>query len=53
MFGVGVLGDDPLVADGAMTIKGGAVAAPTGPGLGLTLDEAALKRMTLSEIVVA
>lgn len=53
VFGVGVLGDDPLVADGAMTIKGGAVAVPTGPGLGLTLDEAALKRMTLSEIVVA
>jgi muconate cycloisomerase len=52
VFGAGALGPDPLVAEGAMTIKDGKAAVPTGPGLGLTLDEAALKRMTLSETVV-
>jgi muconate cycloisomerase len=52
VFGVGALGSDPLVADGAMTIKDGRAAVPLGPGLGLTLDEAALKRMTLSQAVV-
>jgi len=51
-FGVGVLGDDPLIADGAMAIVDGAVAVPTGPGLGLTLDETALERMTLQKTVV-
>lgn len=47
VFGAGVLGPDPLVADGGFTIVDGAVAVPTGPGLGLTLDEEALRRMTL------
>lgn len=51
-FGVGVLGDDPLIADGAMSIVDGAVAVPTGPGLGLTIDEKALERMTLEKVVV-
>lgn len=51
-FGVGGLADDPLVAEGAMVLKDGKVTVPTGPGLGLTLDEAALKRMTLAEFEV-
>jgi muconate cycloisomerase len=53
VFGAGVLGDDPLVADGAMSIKDGAVATPTKPGLGLTLNEDALKRMTLAEYSIS
>jgi len=52
IFGVGTMGPDPLVADGAMTIRDGAVSVPTGPGLGLTLDEKALERMTLQTSVV-
>jgi muconate cycloisomerase len=52
VFGAGVLGDDPLVAEGALSIKDGKTIVPTGPGLGLTLDEAALKRMTLHEFAV-
>lgn len=52
IFGVGTMGPDPLVADGAMTIRDGAVTVPTGPGLGLTLDEKALERMTLQTSVV-
>lgn len=53
VFGVGPMGPDPLVADGAMRIVDGKVVVPTGPGLGLTLDEAALERMTLQKTVVA
>jgi muconate cycloisomerase len=53
VFGAGVLGDDPLVADGAMKIENGAVATPTKPGLGLTLNEDALKRMTLAEYSIS
>lgn len=53
VFGAGVLGDDPLVADGGFAIADGAVAVPTGPGLGLTLDEDALRRMTLLHVDVA
>ena len=52
IFGVGTMGDDPLVADGAMSIRDGAVTVPTGPGLGLTLDEKALDRMTLQTSIV-
>lgn len=52
VFGVGTMGHDPLVADGAMTIRDGSIIVPTGPGLGLVLDEAALERMTLQQTVV-
>jgi muconate cycloisomerase len=52
VFGAGVLGDDPLIADGAMRIEDGAVSVPTGPGLGLTVDQAALDRMTLHKVEV-
>jgi len=52
IFGVGGSVPDPLVADGAMVVKDGAVAVPLGPGLGLTLDEAALEKMTLQKLVV-
>ena len=52
VFGAGVMGPDPLVAEGGFTIVDGAVAVPTAPGLGLTLDEDALKRMTLLHVDV-
>ncbi len=52
VFGAGVLGDDPLIAEGGFVIKDGAVTVPTGPGLGMTLDEKALERMTLSHCTV-
>lgn len=51
-FGVGPMGPDPLVSEGAMIISDGCVVVPTGPGLGLSLDEAALERMTLQMTVV-
>jgi len=53
VFGAGVMGDDPLVAEGGFRIVDGQVAVPTGPGLGLTLDEQALERMTLLTEVVS
>jgi L-Ala-D/L-Glu epimerase len=52
VFGAGALGEDPLIAEGGFAIKDGAVDVPTGPGLGLILDEAALERMTLQCEVV-
>jgi len=52
VFGAGVMGPDPLVAEGGFTIVDGAVSVPTTPGLGLTLDEDALKRMTLLHVDV-
>jgi muconate cycloisomerase len=52
VFGLNALAQDPLSADSDFTIKDGAVAVPTGPGLGLTLDEKALERLTLKQVVV-
>jgi L-Ala-D/L-Glu epimerase / N-acetyl-D-glutamate racemase len=51
-FGVGPLGPDPLVAEGAMVLRDGKVSMPTGPGLGLKLDETALEKLTLRKVVV-
>jgi muconate cycloisomerase len=52
-FGVGPLGPDPLVTEGAMTLKDGEVAVPSGPGLGLKLDEKMLEKLTLKKATVA
>ncbi len=52
VFGAGVLGPDPLIAEGDLKIVDGAVAVPDRPGLGLTIDEDALKRMTLTSFEV-
>ena len=52
-FGVGPLGPDPLVADGAMSIKDGKVSVPKGPGLGLTLDDKTLEKLTLKKVAVS
>ena len=52
-FGVGPLGPDPLVADGAMSVKDGKIAMPKGPGLGLTLDDKALEKLTLKKVAVS
>ena len=52
IFGLGVLGPDPLVPDTDFKIKDGHVAPPTGPGLGVVVDEQAVKRHTLKREVV-
>ena len=47
IFGLGVIGPDPLVGDTDFAIRDGHVAPPSGPGFGITIDEAALDRCTL------
>ena len=36
------------IADGALTINNGTVALPAGPGLGITVDEAAVERLRIA-----
>jgi muconate cycloisomerase len=47
VFGLNTIGPDPLVPDTDFVVRDGHVDVPTGPGLGITLDEAALKKHTL------
>jgi muconate cycloisomerase len=52
VMGLGTLARDPLAEESDFNIKDGAVPVPTGPGLGLTLDEKALARMTLKQVTI-
>ena len=52
IFGLGVLGPDPLVAESDFVIREGHVTPPNGPGLGVTVDVEALDRMTMAKEVV-
>lgn len=47
IFGLGVNGDDPLVPETDFRVRDGMVTVPTGPGLGVTIDERVLDRLTL------
>jgi L-alanine-DL-glutamate epimerase-like enolase superfamily enzyme len=47
IFGLGVIGPDPLVSHSDFVVKDGHVAPPSGPGLGITVDETALNSLTL------
>jgi muconate cycloisomerase len=51
-FGLNTIAQDPLSAGSDFKIRDGAVTVPTGPGLGLTLDETALEKLTLKQVVV-
>jgi L-alanine-DL-glutamate epimerase-like enolase superfamily enzyme len=52
IFGLGVIGPDPLVGETDFTIRDGHVVPPSGPGLGVTVDENALERLTLRKEVL-
>lgn len=52
IFGLGVIGPDPLVPETDFVIRDGHVTPPDGPGLGVTVDVEALERMTMSKEVV-
>ncbi len=52
IFGLGVIGPDPLVPDTDFVVKEGHVRAPSGPGLGITIHERALEARTLLKEVV-
>jgi L-alanine-DL-glutamate epimerase-like enolase superfamily enzyme len=53
IFGLGVIGQDPLVPETSLVVKEGHVAPPGGPGLGVTIDERALDALTLLKEIVA
>lgn len=47
LFGLNTIAKDPLVPETDFVVKDGHVDVPRGPGLGFTIDEAALKKHTL------
>jgi L-alanine-DL-glutamate epimerase-like enolase superfamily enzyme len=49
LFGLNTTAPDPLVAETDFVVRDGHVEVPRGPGLGITIDEAALKRHTLRQ----
>jgi L-alanine-DL-glutamate epimerase-like enolase superfamily enzyme len=52
IFGLGVLGPDPLVPDTDFVIRDGHVVPPSRPGLGVQVDERALAKLTLKREVI-
>jgi L-alanine-DL-glutamate epimerase-like enolase superfamily enzyme len=52
IFGLGVIGPDPLVPETGFRIENGYVTPPSGPGLGILIDEQALKSHSLLTEVV-
>ena len=53
VFGLNTIGPDPLVPETDFVVKEGHVDVPRGPGLGVHVDEAALKKHTLRHEVIA
>ncbi len=47
IFGLGVQGDDPITTENGFTIVDGHVDVPTGPGLGVIVDESAVDARTI------
>jgi muconate cycloisomerase len=52
VFGLNTIGADPLVPQTDFVVRDGHVDVPTGPGLGIAVDETALTRCTLRREVV-
>lgn len=52
VFGLGTVAPDPLVPHTDFVVRDGYVDVPTGPGLGIAIDEAALARHTLARVAV-
>jgi muconate cycloisomerase len=52
VFGLNTIGPDPIVPVTDFVVKDGHVTVPMGPGLGITVDEAALKKHTLLHEVI-
>ncbi|NIF78045.1 hypothetical protein F3J20_11655 [Paraburkholderia sp. Cy-641] len=53
IFGLGVMGSDPLVGETDFVVRDGHANVPRGPGFGVTVDERAVERTTLAREVVA
>jgi muconate cycloisomerase len=52
VMGLNTIGPDPIVTQTDFVVKDGHVNVPTGPGLGIVVDEAALKKHTLLHEIV-
>lgn len=52
IFGLGVIGPDPVVPDSDFVVKDGHVRPPRGPGFGIMVDERALDEHTLVKEIV-
>lgn len=52
VFGLNTIGPDPLVPETDFVVRNGRVRVPRGPGLGVTVDEASLKKHTLRHEVI-
>jgi muconate cycloisomerase len=52
LFGLNTIGPDPLVPETDFVVRDGHVDVPTGPGLGVTIDEKALEKHTLRRELV-
>jgi muconate cycloisomerase len=52
-FALNTVGADPLVPEPPLRLVDGAVMLPKSPGLGVTVDEAALERHTIHKAVVS
>ena len=52
VFGLNTIGPDPLVPETDFVARNGRVRVPRGPGLGITVDEAALKKHTLRHEII-
>ena len=52
VFGLNATMKDPLCPDSEFKVRDGHVDVPRGPGLGVTIDEAALKKNTLLHEIV-
>jgi len=52
IFGLGVIGPDPLVSETDFLVKDGHVRPPGGPGRGITIDEKALATLSLLKEIV-
>lgn len=50
LFGLGVMGPDPLAPNTDFVLRDGHVDVPRGPGLGIAIDEAALKKHALQHV---
>jgi L-alanine-DL-glutamate epimerase-like enolase superfamily enzyme len=53
VLGLNSTAKDPICPESDFVIRDGHVEVPRGPGLGISLDEAALKKHTLLHEVVA
>jgi muconate cycloisomerase len=52
VFGLNATAQDPLCPESDFTVRDGHVEVPRGPGLGIAIDEAALKKNTLLHEIV-